>query len=150
MSRLKSIVFIHLLFVFTANDTLSQTIKENWLLVKAEDNSKLYINTSNLNIAQKNDIYVWILEEFDNALELEGIESRVYQTKTYYLINKERMRYSILQINFFDQDKNVLKSYNYDHNSDLPEFKYDTPIIKGSDVEAILNKCIEFEKPKVD
>jgi len=81
---------------------------------------------------------------------LEGTGRKIYKTKTYYLIYKKKDAYSILQINFFDQDKNVLKSYNYAHNSALPEFKYDTLIIKGPDVKAVLNMCLGFAKSKID
>jgi len=150
MINSRSILFLILLAIFLTYSTPSQTIRENWLPVKVEDQNKIYINVSNLSSTQKDDIYVWVLEEFNKPIELEGIDGKVYQTKTYYLMNNGMMRYSILQIIFFDENKNVLKSYNYEHNSELLDFKYNTPILQGSNAEAVLNKCLEIVTTKVD
>ena len=150
MINSKSILFLLLLAIFLTNSIASQTNNENWIPVRVEDQNKIYINESNLSCTQKDDIYVWVLEEFNKPIELEGIDGKVYKTKTFYLMNNGMMRYSILQIILFDEDKNVLKSYNYEHNSELTDFKYNTPILKDSNAEAVLNKCLEIVETKVD
>lgn len=142
------IIFICLLFSLPlTQDLFSQSIKENWVLVTSEDANKIYLNVSDLSANNSDDIYVWVLEEFHNPLELEGVDDNIYQSKTYYLFNKSKKRYSILQVIYYDEDKNVLKTYSYEHKLDLPDFKYNAPILNGSTTEAIYNKCFQLTSP---
>ncbi|MDQ7815866.1 MAG: hypothetical protein RDU14_02490 [Melioribacteraceae bacterium] len=119
----------------------AQSEKENWILVDINSSSKTYINTVGIEVFQGNDIYVWVMEENDLQFEIEGINTKIYKTKTYYLLNKDLKRYSILQIIYYDAKNNVIKSYSYERNMDNPDFKYSSPILIDSNVESILLKC---------
>lgn len=122
----------------------AQTIKENWVPVNTNNSNKIFINTIGLENFKDNDIYVWILEENDPPIIMEGIDAKIYKTKTYFLLNKYIKRYSILQIIFYDAKNNVIKSYNYSRNTDNPDFKYSSPILEGSNVSLVLLKCVEI------
>ena len=145
-SRMKNKIYlVLLLFLPFFSISHAQSLKENWVPVYLVDqSSKVYINAVGLDKFTGNDIYVWVWEEYKPSIEMEGIDGSIYQSKTYYLINKQKMRYSILQVIYYDDEKNVLKSYSYDHNEDNPDFKYNLPIFKGTMIDAVLKKCIEF------
>lgn len=83
------------------------------------------------------------MEENDPPIIMEGIDSKIYKTKTYFLLNKYLKRYSILQIIFYDVKNNVVKSYNYDRKTDNINYKYSSPILEGSNVSSVLLKCVE-------
>jgi len=75
---------------------------------------------------------------------MEEVYDDIYKIKTYYHINKELFRYGIIQIVYYDKDNNVLKHYNYKRTTENPEFIYNYPVIKNSDVYKILEKCLEY------
>ncbi len=124
--------------------TPAQESKENWVAVDIENQGSLFINVSGLSNFTGDDIYVWSLTETKEPITIDGVDGNIYKTKMYYLINKNLRRYSILQVMYFDENDNILKSYSYDHNTDNPDFKYSTPIMKDSDIEKIFLKCLEF------
>ena len=74
---------------------------------------------------------------------MEEIDEKIYKVKSYYMISKELKRYSLLDVIYYDEDSNVVKSYSYEHKYDKPEFKYSSPILKNTDMEKILAKCLE-------
>ena len=111
------------------------------------DDYKIYINESNITDSHGDDIYVWVMEDHSEPISLEGIEGEITQIRTYYLLNHKKMRYSILQVIYYDKDKNVLKSFSYEHNSNITNFRYSAPILKNTDIETILTKCLEIERP---
>ncbi len=121
----------------------AQEINENWVPVKFDSQSTIFVNTIGLSSFKANDIYVWIMEDNDPAIEIEMIDKKIYKTKSYLLINKELYRYSILQMIFYDEDNNVIKSYNYERNMSIEDLKYSSPILDNSTIEAVLKKCIE-------
>lgn len=147
VDKIRIIFICLLLFLPLTKDLFPQSLKENWILVTTEDANKIYLNGSDLSSNSSDDIYVWVLEEFYNPLELEGVDENIYQSKTYYLFNKSKKRYSILQVIYYDEDKNVLKTYSYEHKLDLPDFKYNAPILNGSTTQKIYEKCIELMSP---
>ncbi len=136
--------FILIFFSITALKINSQIIKENWVPVNTNNSNKIFINTVGLENFKDNDIYVWVLEENDPPIAMEGIDNKIYKTKTYFLLNKYLKRYSILQIIFYDSQNNVIKSYNYSRNTDNPDYKYSSPILEGSNVSFVLLKCVEI------
>lgn len=141
MATSKKLFFV-CLFSFIFYCTLcSQNKNDEWTPVDV--NNKLFINSSNI-LIDKDDIYVWVLEHHSEPIKIEMIEKEIYKTKTYYLINKELKRYSILQIIFYDKNNNVIKSYSYNYNADDINYKYSTPILEGSIVESILLKSLEL------
>ena len=134
-----------LLFLFsTINTTPAQNSKDNWLPVIINGKNKVYINTNGLSITPDNDIYVWVMEENTPPISLEAIGEKIYKTKTYFLLNKAYKRYSLMQIILYDRKDNVIKSYTYQRNMDNVDYRYSSPILEGSNVEAVLLKCLEY------
>lgn len=123
--------------------TLAFAQSENWVPVYSDEDKSAYINVTGLNAYQEGDIFVWIQEEYSNALQMEEIDEKIYKVKSYYMISRELKRYSLLDVIYYDEDSNVVKSYSYEHKYDKPEFKYSSPILKNTDMEKILAKCLE-------
>jgi len=99
---------------------------------------------------QDDEIYVWTLEEMNSAITMEEVNGDIYKIKTYYHINKKLFRYGVVQIIYYDKNNNVLKSYNYNRDTENPNFIYNFPIIQNSDAYKILAKCLEYIKPNSD
>jgi hypothetical protein len=141
-SKIRIITLFLILFVMIFQ-IQAQSEKDNWILVDDNSSSRTYINTVGLEVFQGEDIYVWAMEENDPQIEIEGINAKIYKTKTYYLLNKNLKRYSMLQVIYYDTKNNVIKSYSYERKTDNPDFKYSSPILIDSVVEKILLKCNE-------
>lgn len=142
-----SLIYITLflfLNVFTIQIIKAQTTPENWISVSIENDKSLFVNVTGLSKFQDNEIYVWSLEEVNPPFRMEEVKGDIYKIKTYYHINKELFRYGILQIIYYDKANNVLKQYNYNRKTEIPEFIYNYPIIKNSDAYKILAKCLEY------
>ncbi|HOI29908.1 MAG TPA: hypothetical protein PLZ15_09145 [Melioribacteraceae bacterium] len=139
-------LYIIFFYFFFTSLSFSQSDKENWVPVATQNQNKIYINTTGLSKYKGEDIYVWVLEENEPPITMEGIDLKIYKTKTYFLLNKVLKRYSIHQIIFYDNKKNVIKSYNYQINSDNQDYKYSSPILEGSNVFQVLLKCVEIIK----
>ena len=122
----------------------AQKTNENWVPVASEEGKITYINITGLSNFQGEDIYIWSLEEFNPAVIMDESVGKIYKAKTYYLFNKEQKRYSIMQVILYDKNDNVLKSFSYNRNMDLPELKYSQPIIANSDADKIFMKCMEI------
>ena len=54
------------------------------------------------------------------------------------------MRYSLLEIIYFDEKDNVLNSFSYRRNTGSQEYQYNYPLIDNSIEAAILKKCFQF------
>lgn len=140
---MKKYFFVSLLLT-CAISSKAQNVNENWVSVSIENDKSLYINVTGLSEFQGNEIYVWSLEEVNPPLTMEEVNGNIYKIKTYYHINKELFRYGIMQIIYYDKDNNVMKHYNYNRTTENPEFIYNYPVIKNSDVYKILEKCLEY------
>ncbi|MEG8945468.1 hypothetical protein [Rosettibacter firmus] len=140
-------VIINLLFLFLflsiTETSFSQENNSKWLII----NNKTFIDTSNILISN-DELYVWVLELNSPPLIIENIDREIFKTKTYYLINKNLKRYSILQIIYYDKKENVIKSFSYNYDWDDITLKYSTPILEGSTMDTVLNKCMEFSLNK--
>jgi len=141
--------FLFMFFLLTVlNNYNAQVHKENWVPIKSINQERIYVNTVNLEKNTGDDIYVWVMEEYSLPETMEGIDADIYKTKTYFLLNKRIKRYSILQIIFYDTKGNVLKSYNYTRNMENQNYKYSSPILEGSNIEAVLLLCVQHIKSK--
>jgi hypothetical protein len=123
---------------------LAQITVENWVPLSTEKEGSLFINVSGLSNFTGDDIYVWTQLEYNSPITMEEVNSKIYKVKTYYLINKSLLRYSILQIIYYDSQNNVIKHYGYEHDSSDPLLKYNYPIFKNSDAKKILVKSFEY------
>jgi len=117
---------------------------ENWVSVFSDEEKSSFINSIGLAAYAEGDIFVWALDELKIPLVMEEIDEKIFHVKSYYMISREYQRYSLVEIIYYDKNKNVLKSYRYEHNYDKPEFKYSSPILKNSEIEKILAKSEEI------
>jgi hypothetical protein len=46
----------------------------------------------------------------------------------------------MLQIIYYDANDNVLKSFDYNRNTNIPSYQYNFPVMRGTTEEVILNK----------
>jgi hypothetical protein len=149
MIQIRLISFLPFFFILIIiNNISAQVIKENWESIKSINKERIYVNTVNLDRNIGDDIYVWVMEEHSPPEAMEGIDADIYRTKTYFLLNKRIKRYSILQIIFYDAKGNVLKNYNYTRNMENESYKYSSPILEGSNIEAVLLLCVQHIKSK--
>ena len=148
MNIIKVLPFI--ILFFSAGFVHSQAT-ENWVPVIIDNESSLYINVTGLSSFQGDDFYVWTLEETKRPITIDEVNGDIYKTRTYYLFNKQSGRYSILQIIYYDEKENVLKSFSYNVETDNPDFRFNHPLFKNSDTEKVYQKCLEVineGKPK--
>ena len=140
------LLFQIILISFISIDAFAQSSTENWIPVITTETQHIYIDVYGLDSFKGDDIYIWAMQNFDKPLDMQGIKRDIYQTRTYYLMNKKLKEYSILEIVFYDEDGNVITSYSYQHDSNIQKYRYNYPIFPGSDMDSILNKALEYIK----
>lgn len=145
--QIRYIIFV-LLIALSSNKINSQEIKENWLPVLVNEEKSLYINVTGLFSSDGEEIDVWTLQELNAQINIEEINGDISQIKINYLISKSLYRYSIKEMVFYDEKKNVLKSYRYKNPVGEAEYKYNYPIFEKSELESIYNKCVEVLSKK--
>jgi len=119
-----------------------------WVQVESK-NAKTYIDANGIKSFTGDDIYVWVLEEYFKPQELEIFDEDIYKTKTYYRINRKLEKYNMLQVIYYDEDRNVIKSFSYKNDSDSELYKYPYPILENTVMKNVLNKCIKIiDEPK--
>ena len=145
---MNKILFTYAL-LFQAIILLPQTMSEKWILVSSDNEKKILIDPTGFEAYTGNDFFVWALYEYNSSIKFEGINSGVNKQKIYYHIDRVLRRYSIEQIVLYDGDNDVIKTFIYDHRSDDRNYIFSNPIITGSDVEKLLDKCGDYlSKPK--
>lgn len=133
--------FVLVLVLLNLSNVEAQVIKDSWVPVTFEQ-KLIYIDLSEIKSFKGDDLYVWAIEFHKPPIEIEEIDRDIYQTRTYYLINKKLKKYSIRDIIYYDKKVNVLKNYSYEFFSEDPDYKFNSPIFSGSLVELILNRCL--------
>lgn len=128
--------------LFVALGLYAQSSDE-WEMISSTGVSVTYIEKKDLKIYNGTDVYLWVLEKHNPPIVIESVDGRIYKTKTYYLFNTELRRYSLLQIIYYDEKDNVLKSFDYNRNTDIPSYKYNFPVIRGTTEEVILAEILE-------
>ena len=134
--------FFLILFIFT-NVIFSQKMKENWVPIATKGSDKVYLDIAGLESFTGDDIFVWVLTEHATPITIESIDSKISKTKSYYLINKRLMKYSIMYIIYYDDANNVLASYDYNRNTNVEVYQYNYPIWEDTVEYEILKKCLE-------
>lgn len=122
----------------------AQNNSGRWEAIYDAGGQSLYIDVEDLSKFTGEDVYVWSRQKYSIPIVIETIEEKIHYALTYYLINKRLQRYSMLEVIYYDKEFNVLKSFSYNRNSKNEGYQYNYPIIKGSDVELILKKCMEY------
>ncbi len=140
-------IFSYIIFLLIAITCL-QAQDKRWLLIYEGAVDKLYIDTTNLDSYKGDELYVWAMVENDPPFIIESVPGKIYKSKTYYLFNKKLAKYAMLSIIYYDKNGNVLKSFNYNNKSNIDDYKYNFPILPGSDEEKILNACIKLQNNK--
>lgn len=132
-----------IIILVISNLIMAQESKADWEPVYNEGSDKVYVDISGIANVKGNDIYVWVLTEHTVPIVVESIKDEIYRTNTYYLFNTRLKRYSLLYVIYYDQNKNVLASFDYGRNTTVEEYQYNYPIWKNSLEERILEKCID-------
>lgn len=135
--------FTIILIYFAFVTYLNTQPKENWIKIYDGENKQIFIDVLNLNM-NENVINVWVYEQFKDPVDLKEFDNEIYFIKTRYNINKEISRYRIEDVIYYDRDKNVVKSFNYNFSYQDPIYKYYLPIMNNSEIEIILKKCLEY------
>ncbi len=117
---------------------------DKWVSISKEADKELSINVNGLATFLGEDFFVWASEEYNTPIEVDGLEKEVSKIKSYFLIHKEKRRYSLVEIIYYDKKNNVITSYRYNREYTQPEFKYSNPISKDSDMEKIFDKSMEI------
>lgn len=136
--------FVILIIAFLNLPLFPQNPGEIWVSTDKTFGGGLFIDVYGLNNFKGDDFYVWAIQDAVPPLEMEGIDKEVYKIKTYYLINRELKKYSILEMVFYDEKDNVVKSFNYKVDTQILAYKYSYPIYPNSDADFILKKSLEY------
>ncbi|RJP62666.1 MAG: hypothetical protein C4543_01620 [Ignavibacteriales bacterium] len=123
---------------------LNAQSEDEWELITRSGHSVTYMEKRDLSGFKGNDVYVWVMEKHNPPIIIESVDGRIYKTKTYYLFSKEYQRYSMMQIIYYDEKDNVLKSFDYSRKTDIPTYKYNFPIMRGSTEEVIFQKIVKL------
>ena len=137
-----------IMLLFFSSFLLAQESKAVWEPVFNEGSDKVYIDVSGIASFKGEDIYVWVLTEHTIPIVIESINDDIYRTNTYYLFNTRLNKYSLLYIIYYDQNKNVLASFDYGRNTTVEEYQYNYPVWKNSIEDRILEKCIDVVNSK--
>ena len=141
----KMFKMITLMFcLISINNMIAQDTEEIWVATENYVGQTIYIDIQGLDGYTGDEFFVWAMQENDPPLEMEGVREDIYKTKTYYLISKSLKKYSIAEVIFYDEDDNVLASYSYKLNKEIPSFRYNYPIYQDTDQDAIFNKAMEY------
>jgi hypothetical protein len=143
--RVKNILVFLLLL---SSLLMAQESKAEWEPVFNEGSDKIYIDVAGIANFKGEDIYVWVLTEHTIPIVIESIKDDIYRTNTYYLFNTRLNKYSLLYIIYYDQNKNVLASFDYGRNTTVEEYQYNYPVWKDSIEDRILEKCIDVVNSK--
>ncbi len=138
-------LIVFLLLVFSIS---SFAQSEEWVKIYEDAVSKLSIDISKISSFKGDVFYIWAEAEVDPPMIIESVPGKIYKYRTYYLFNKKLLKYSIISIIYYDKAGNVLTSFNYNINSKVEAYRFNYPIIPGSDEEKILNACLGFMKNK--
>lgn len=132
-----------MLIIFTAA-ARAQDKQEAWVMVKNSAGNLLQVDVTTLKAREKADIYVWGLQSFKEPIIIEGISGRIFKVKTYYLINTELSKYSILRIAYYGSENRMLREFSYLDEVQEESVRYNYPILPVSDVEAICSKTVKY------
>lgn len=138
--KIAAALFITLLLTFSANAQISTADWEKVENVK----ENILIDKDGLTSFTGEEIFVWVIQEFDDEQEMEILGKDFKKTKTYYQLNKNIKKYNIIEIIYYDEDGNVLKSFTYDVKKSEGTTIYNYPIMDGTMMSAILSKCVSI------
>jgi hypothetical protein len=140
-------IYFSLVLIFSG-EIFAQSATDNWVAIHSDQNKTTYLNVTGLSSFQNDEILVWVMEEMTSAFKMEEVVDDIYKVKSYYMISKELKRYSLVDVIYYNEKGNVIKSYHYSHDYENLEFKYTSPIMTGSEIERIFAKCMQVINPE--
>ncbi len=143
MLKMQNKILFFILFIGLSNFISAQSKHENWVKVDSLESESIYVNIQGLDQFKEDDIYFWTLEDNDPPLVIESVDSKIYKTKTYYLVNKKLKKYSLMEVIYYDNRNNVAADFSYKRNMDNAKYKYNYPIIEGSSMDKVLNLVLK-------
>jgi len=135
---------ILLFFIITTLSVSAQSKNNDLIEVKSDSADKIFVLKSSVKLLGKDEIHAWTLQLHNIPLTIESVDEKIYKTKTNYLLNKDIKKYGLLEVIYYDEDDNVLKSFTYKKISEITNYKYNFPIIPGSDMQAVLDTCLNL------
>lgn len=138
-----------LIVFFIAAACFAQSNDDNWISIESVNPGNVYFNTKGLENFKGSDFYVWVLEEHAAPITVESVNGKISKTKTYYLFNKELKKYSFIEIYYYDNEDNVIKSFSYRRDTEVENYKYNYPVLEDSDLGKVFSKAVEY-LPKED
>ncbi|MCU7495815.1 MAG: hypothetical protein HF314_00165 [Ignavibacteria bacterium] len=127
----------------------SQEKTATWVIVKNTGDNIIQADFSTVKVKEKSDIYVWGLQSVRQPLKIEGIREDIYKIKTYYLINPELNKYSILKVIYYGSSNRVIREFNYADELKKQGARYNYPILPGSEAEAIYKGTVKYLKESI-
>ena len=142
-SNLVKKLYLATIFFFVSIPLLSQST-DKLVKVNFEAVDKVYIVENSMKALENNDIFVWTETSHNVPLTIESVDDKIYKTRTNYLFSTKLKKYALLGVIYYDEDGDVLQSFDYGNKSDLENYKYNFPVIPNSETEAIIQKCTEL------
>ncbi|MGE5401680.1 MAG: surface-adhesin E family protein [Ignavibacteriales bacterium] len=140
-------IFVLTCIVFISQAVYSQGTPLNWIQIIHQNNSDVRIDTSTIKRIGNDEILVWGLETYKAPIQIDSVSNKVYRVKTHYLINKNLLRYSILEIVYYDNKNNLLEEFSYSQDNEQSD-GYPYPVLPHSGMESILINSIEHLRIK--
>ena len=125
----------------------SQTQNEEYVKILGAENLTAYLDKASVK-AKGDDIWVWVMQTHIPPLNIESIDKKIFKSKTYYNFNRKLNRYGILKIVYYDAKGNLIKEFDYEKKTDIPDYKYSYPVFENSLEEKIL-QTIYHHFPKL-
>jgi hypothetical protein len=126
---MRNAIILFSVLIFTTS-MLAQDGKAEWTPVFNEGSDRVFVDISGVANFSGKDIYAWTLTEHSIPIVIESIDDKIYRTNTYYLFNTHLNKYSMLYIIYYDENKNVLASYDYGRNTKVEAYQYNYPLWK--------------------
>ena len=142
-SNLVKKLYLATIFFFVSLPLLSQSA-DKLVKVNFEAVDKVYIVENSIKALENNEIFVWPETSHNVPLTIESVDDKIYKTRTNYLFSTKLKKYALLGVIYYDEDGDVLQSFDYGNKSDLENYKYNFPVIPNSETEAIIQKCTEL------
>ncbi len=147
---MKTVVKIMLAVLVLARVVSAQHSEEFVKILGAEDKT-VYLDKASVK-ENGDEIYVWIMQTHIPPLNIESVNEKIFKSKTYYVFNKQLLRYGLLKIVYFNAKGEKIREFDYGTNTDIADYKYSYPIFENSLEKKILDTIYYYYpemKPKV-
>lgn len=99
-------------FIIIYSSVDAQFIPKRWAQIYSDSSKTVFIDTTSIRNREKQYIF-WALEVLKEPVTIERIPSKIYRTKTQYVVNGLTDKYSIIGVLYYDRiGKLVGENYN--------------------------------------